>query len=103
MEITPQNEQENNPSTNLKEDSLKNRIPTLTTKIQGSNNCISLISQYQWTQFPNKKTLTNRLATQTGPNILLLTGNPPQGKGQTLPQSERLENNFPSTWSEETS
>jgi exonuclease III len=34
------------------------------------------------------------LATQTGPNILLLTGNPPQGKRQTLPQSERLENNF---------
>jgi hypothetical protein len=25
---------------------------------------------------------------------LLLTGNPPQGKGQTLRQSERLENNF---------
>jgi exonuclease III len=28
----------------------------------------------------------------------LLTGNPSQGKGQTLPQSERLENNFPSKW-----
>jgi hypothetical protein len=27
---------------------------------------------------------------------LLLTGNPFQGKRQTLPQSERLENNFPS-------
>jgi hypothetical protein len=26
---------------------------------------------------------------------LLLTGNPSQGKRQTLPQSERLENNFP--------
>jgi hypothetical protein len=26
---------------------------------------------------------------------LLLPGNPPQGKTQTLPQSERLENNFP--------
>jgi exonuclease III len=33
----------------------------------------------------------------------LLTGNPPQGKGQTLLQSERLENNFPSKWSKETS
>jgi hypothetical protein len=27
-----------NPSKNLKEDSCKNRIPTLTTKIKGSNN-----------------------------------------------------------------
>jgi hypothetical protein len=34
---------------------------------------------------------------------LLFTGNPSQGKGQTLPQNERLENNFPSIWSEETS
>jgi hypothetical protein len=32
------------PSTNLKEDSHKNRIPTLTTKITGSNNYFSLIS-----------------------------------------------------------
>jgi hypothetical protein len=31
----------------------------------------------------------------------LLTGNSPQGKGQTLPQSESLENNFPSKQSEE--
>jgi hypothetical protein len=37
---------------------------------------------------------TNRLATQTGPNILLPTGKLPQGKRQTLHQSERLENNF---------
>jgi hypothetical protein len=34
---------------------------------------------------------------------LLLTGNPPQGKRQTLPQSKRLENNFPSKWSKESS
>jgi hypothetical protein len=33
----------------------------------------------------------------------LLTGNPSQKKRQILPQSERLENNFPSKWSEETS
>jgi hypothetical protein len=32
------------PSTNLKEDSCKNRIPTLTTKISGNNNYFSLIS-----------------------------------------------------------
>jgi hypothetical protein len=34
---------------------------------------------------------------------LLLTGNPPQGKRQTLPQSERLENNFPSKRSDKIS
>jgi hypothetical protein len=34
---------------------------------------------------------------------LLLTGNPLQGKRQTLPQSKRLEINFPSKWSKETS
>jgi hypothetical protein len=34
------------------------------------------------------------MATQTGLNILLLTRNSPQGKRQTLPLSERLENNF---------
>ena len=44
MEITPQNNQESNPSTNQKEDSHKNRMPTLTTKIKGSNNYFSLIS-----------------------------------------------------------
>jgi hypothetical protein len=33
-----------NPSTKLKEDSHKNRMPTLTTKITGSNNYFSLIS-----------------------------------------------------------
>jgi hypothetical protein len=36
--------QENNPYTNLKEDNCKNRIPTLTTKITGHNNCFSLSS-----------------------------------------------------------
>jgi hypothetical protein len=45
-EITPEKKQESNPSTSLKEDSNKNRIPTLTTKIIGSNNYISLISNY---------------------------------------------------------
>jgi hypothetical protein len=39
-----QKKQESNPSTNLKKDSLKNRIPTLTTKLTGSNNYFSLIS-----------------------------------------------------------
>ena len=36
--------QESNPSTKLKEDNHKNRIPSLTTKIIGSNNYFSLIS-----------------------------------------------------------
>ena len=40
----PQKKQESNPLTNLKEDSNKNRIPTLTTKITRSNNHFSLIS-----------------------------------------------------------
>jgi hypothetical protein len=43
------------------------------------------------------------MAMLTGPNILEHTGNPPQGQRQTLPQSKRLENIFPSKWSEETS
>jgi hypothetical protein len=37
-------EKESNPSTNLKVDIHKNRIPTLTTKITGSKNYFSLIS-----------------------------------------------------------
>ena len=37
-------ERERNPSTNLKEDIHKNRIPTLTTKITESNSYFSLIS-----------------------------------------------------------
>jgi hypothetical protein len=40
----PYKKQESNLSTNLKEDSHKNRIPTLTTKITGSNNYFSLIT-----------------------------------------------------------
>jgi hypothetical protein len=31
---------------------------------------------------------------------LLLIGNPPTGKSQTLPQSKRLKNNFPNKWPE---
>jgi hypothetical protein len=36
--------QESNPSTKRKEDSHKNRMPTLTTKITGSTSYFSLIS-----------------------------------------------------------
>jgi hypothetical protein len=41
---TLQKKQESNPSTNLKRDIHKNRIPALTIKITGSNNYFSLIS-----------------------------------------------------------
>ena len=40
----PHKKQESNPSTNLKEDIHKNRIPTLTIKITGNNNYFSVIS-----------------------------------------------------------
>ena len=42
--MTAQKKQESNPSTNLKEDNHKNRMPTLTTKIIESNNYFSLIT-----------------------------------------------------------
>ena len=44
METRHYKKQERDSSTNLKEDSHKNRMPTLTTKITGSNNYFSLIS-----------------------------------------------------------
>jgi hypothetical protein len=92
---------ESNLSTNLKEDSHKNRIANLTTKITGSNNYFSLIFlNINGLHSPIKKhRLTDWLCKL---KILLHTGNPPQGQSQTLPQG-RLENNFPSKWSQETS
>jgi hypothetical protein len=78
-------------------------MPTITTKIIGINNYFSLISLNINGFNSIIKRQTNRLATQTVHNILLLTGNPSQGKRQTQPQNERLENNFSSKWSEETS
>ena len=45
-ETTSQKKQESNPSTNQNENSHKNRMPTLTTKIKGSNNYFSLISLF---------------------------------------------------------
>jgi exonuclease III len=44
MEATPYKKQKSNPLTKLKEDSHKNRFPTLTAKMTGSNNYFSLIS-----------------------------------------------------------
>jgi exonuclease III len=78
-------------------------MPILTTKIIGSNNYFSLISlNINGLNSPIKRH-RHRLATQTGPNILLLTGKPTQAKRQILPQNERQKNNFPGKWSEETS
>jgi hypothetical protein len=49
--------QEINLSTNLKEDSHMNKIPTLTIKITGNNNNFSLISlNINILNSPNKKT-----------------------------------------------
>lgn len=50
---------------------------------QNNRNQQSLIidiSQYQWTQFPNKMTETNRVDVETG-SILLNTENTPQHQG----------------------
>jgi len=56
-ETTPYKKQENNLlSINPKEDCHTNRTPPLETKTTGSNNHFSLVSQYQWTKFPNRKT-----------------------------------------------
>jgi hypothetical protein len=54
--LHPRKKQENNVSTNPKEDRHTNIMPPLPTKITWSNNHFSLISQHQWTQFPSKKT-----------------------------------------------
>jgi hypothetical protein len=60
----PQKKQESNPSINLKEDSCKNRIPTLKTKITRRNNYFSLISlNINGFNSHNKKIYTNRLDT----------------------------------------
>ena len=49
--------QESNLSTNLREDSHKDRIPILTTKITGSNNYFSLIPlNIRGLNYSNKKT-----------------------------------------------
>jgi exonuclease III len=65
-------------------------MPTLSTKIIGSNNYLSLISlNINGLNSPIKR-LTDWLHKQD-PTFWLLTGNPSQRKRQTLHQSERLE------------
>jgi hypothetical protein len=50
-------------TTNPKEENHTHIIPPPATKITGTNNHLSLITQHRWTQFPNKKTKANRLDT----------------------------------------
>ena len=77
----PNKKQESNPSTNLKEDSHKNRVPTLTTKKTGSNNYFSLISlNINGLNSPLKRhRLINWLHTQD-PTLCCLQGTHLRGK-----------------------
>jgi len=84
-ETTPYKKQESNLlTTSPKEESHTNIIPPLTTKITGNNNPYSISLNINELNFPIKRQR-------------------PQRQRQTLHQSERLENNFPSKWSEEAS
>ena len=78
-------------------------MPTLTTKIKGSNNYFSLISlNIKWLNSPVKRhILTDWLHKQDTTFCCLQETH--FRKRQTLAQSERLENNFPNKRSEETS
>jgi hypothetical protein len=79
-------------------------MQTLTTKIIGSNSYFSLISiNINGFSFPIKRHRLTEWLKKYRTNSLLLTGNPSQGKRQTLSQIERLENNFPSKWYKEIS
>jgi hypothetical protein len=54
--LLPRKKQESNPSTNLKKDSQKNRIPFLTTKTTGSNNYFFLmIKRHRLTDWLHKQ------------------------------------------------
>ena len=95
--------QERNPSTNQKEDSHKNIIPTLTTKTKGSNNYFSLISlNITGLNFPIKRhRLTDWLYKQD-PTFCCLQETHFREKDRHYSEW-KVENNFPSKWSEETS
>ena len=51
-------------------------------------------SQYQWSQFPNKKMQTNRIDVKTGSILLWHPRNTFQYQRQTLSQCKRLEKIF---------
>jgi hypothetical protein len=55
--------QEQNPNFNNNNNKKNKQTNKQTKKKPGSNNYFFLISQHQWTQFPNKKKYTNRMAT----------------------------------------
>jgi hypothetical protein len=95
----PHKKQESNPSTNQKEDSHKNRMPTLTTKITGNNNYFSIISLniYGLNSPIKRHRLTDWLQKQD-PTFCCI-----QETHLRDNNLKRLDNNFPSKWSEETS
>jgi hypothetical protein len=73
-------------------------MPTLTTKIIGRNNYFSLIFlNINGLNSPIKRHRPTDWLHKQDPTF------PSQGKSQTLTQNERLENNFPRKWYEETS
>jgi exonuclease III len=78
-------------------------MPTLTTKIIGNNNYFSLISLNinGLNSSIKRHGLIDWLHEQTQHSAAYR--NPKQGKRETLPQNERMKNNFHSKWSEETS
>jgi hypothetical protein len=79
------------------------RIPTLTTKITGSNNYFSLISLNinGLNSQIKRHRLTDWLHKQDPTFAAYKT--PTSGKKTDTTQGKRLENNFPRKWSEETS
>jgi exonuclease III len=83
-EITPLKKQDSNLPTNPKEDSHRNIIPPLTTKIIGSNNHFSLVSL-------NINGISSPIKRQKN-SLDMQTGNIPQYQRQILPLSKGLEN-----------
>jgi exonuclease III len=79
-------------------------MPTLTTKIIGSNNYFSLISlNITGLNSPIKRDILTVWLHKQDPTFCCLQETQLREKDRQLPQSERLKNNFPSKWSEETS
>jgi hypothetical protein len=76
-------------------------MPTLTTKITGNNNYFSLISlNIDGINSPIKR---HRLIEYTNRTQHFAAYMKPTSGKKTLPESKRLENNFPSIWSKKTS
>jgi hypothetical protein len=60
------------------------------------------VPQYQWTEFPSKKTQAKRIDVQTVSIILLCTRNTPQEKKyRYYLRVKGLEKDFPNKWTQE--